>query len=252
MIFLIVTFANRLSSRIAQKKFGIIRAQRYNRCMASISTRNAILSYLESHPFASSREIAGQLQMTESGARYHLGQLRREGLVIESPLPGVETTRRGRRFKKYSLSWSLRPHNLSWLANGLWDFLTENSRINEDDLLNHLARVFGSSLQNLKNNAHKNNRLVELLNQRHYKASWEARREGPRFFFRNCPYAMIWNAHPVLCEMDRYILEHTLKFSTLKISTIFPQTSNNPICIFQALKEERKLIDETPTRNIPF
>lgn len=211
--------------------------------MSSVSTRSAILSYLASHPFASSQEIAGQLQMTESGVRYHLGQLRKEGLVIESSLSAEKTARRGRRFKKYSLSWSLRPHNLSWLTDALWGFLTITSGINENDLLNHLALVFASSLQNLKNNAQKNNHLVELLNQHHYKASWEARREGPRFFFRNCPYAMIWKAHPVLCEMDRYILEHTLQFTTLKISSIFPQTPENPICIFQALMEDSKLID---------
>lgn len=165
-------------------------------------------------------------------------------MVIESPLLAEETTsRRGRRFKKYSLSWSLRPHNLAWLADYLWDFLTKQPGIKEDDLINHLARILGSSIQNLKNNAKKNNRLVELLNQHNYKASWEARREGPRFFFRNCPYAMIWNAHPVLCDMDRYIFEHTLQFTTLKISSIFPSGSESPMCIFQALMEEPKAID---------
>ncbi|GAP06611.1 predicted transcriptional regulator [Anaerolinea thermolimosa] len=212
--------------------------------MSSESTRRAILSYLENHSSVSSREIARQFQITEAGARYHLGQLRREGLVIESSPLTEETTRRGHRCKRYSLSWSLRPHNLTWLTNGLWEFLIKNSQINEKDLINYLALFFGSNLQKLKNNAHKNNRLVELLNQHHYKASWEARREGPRFFFRNCPYSVIWKAHPVLCEMDRYILEQTLQFTILKISTIFPQTSDNPICIFQALMSEPKPIDK--------
>jgi predicted ArsR family transcriptional regulator len=52
------------------------------------------------------------------------------------------------------------------------------------------------------------NQVIDWLNQRHYRARWEASGTGPRIIMEHCPYLTVQEEFPDICRIDGRILSH--------------------------------------------
>ncbi len=201
--------------------------------MADAATRKAILEYLHRRPFASSQELARELGITLSGVRYHLSRLAREGLVEDANPPLDQKLDRGRPPRTVRLTEQNRLHNLDRLTRALARLALEPQPAMPGKIEVRLAELLagepapGTSLPKRLANA------ILLLNRQQYSSSWEARSSGPRITFGNCPYAAVWHDLPVLCQMDRLMLERLLGAEVELVQTMFPAGSTEGTCIFQ-------------------
>jgi predicted ArsR family transcriptional regulator len=201
---------------------------RYNKSMPGV--RETILSYLNSHPQGSVTELSIAMQVTPADVRYHLKLLTKSGLLERKPLSGVP--RKGRPRFLYSLSGRSLPDNYQGLARAMLSMTAFPGSPGLE--IDRLARELVDSTDLANSGAIKLADLVKRLNKLGYQAHWEAYVQGPRVIFRNCPYASLAADFPVLCQVDRRILE-------ISLDSFFSQTSKTALaggaarrCVFKA------------------
>jgi predicted ArsR family transcriptional regulator len=203
--------------------------------MSETATRQSIVEYLQSHSYASTKELARELGITLSGVRYHLSMLSRDGLIEEIDQKESDKGERGRPPRFVRLSVKNRPHNLDQLARALIRLVKSQNieaklpievEIQLADLLAGQPEIIASLPRRLTF-------VLRSLNQQHYKSTWEARPQGPRITFHNCPYAAVWAELPTLCQMDRLILVKMLGADVEMLQTMFDENADTSTCIFQ-------------------
>jgi len=195
------------------------------------STRERILAYLNDHPPSSAEEIGRYLEMTPANIRYHLEILEGEGYV------GVSGKRSpggaGRPILLYSLTSFSLGENLIPLLEGFLSLLNQSE--SPDQVMNEVAaNLIQGKLAGKRNRVARFNQGVELLNAMHYRASWEARPQGPRVELRHCPYQDLALTYPILCQLDQLLLQRLFGPDlTLAQRRTFGKNPFSP-CIFQA------------------
>jgi predicted ArsR family transcriptional regulator len=173
------------------------------------SSRQTILDLLDNKRTATPLEIAQALHMTTANVRHHLAILEAEG-VVEAI--GEQTAgKRGRPARLFTLTSLTRQHNLDELANALLDeLLDQKSPADQQVLIRQIARILADPGKSSGKTSQRFFRAINRLNEMHYNAHWEAHAQAPFLIFRHCPYARILPTHPILCQMDAYLIQELL------------------------------------------
>lgn len=191
------------------------------------STRQRILDHLGQRGPASPKQLAQAFGMSPANLRRHLSILEDRGLVQAialRPLPG-----RGRPEQVFSLTPGAQPEGLENLTRALLRQLGDAPRpaqvrqlaghlVSTDDLPSGPARRLVTAMQ----------KLAPLG----YKPHWEARPQGPEVALGRCPYASLVVEHPLLCRMDRQLLEQLLGQPVEQVSKLEPGPDGQPQCVF--------------------
>ena len=152
------------------------------------STRDRILAYLAENPIASAQSLSRAWGLTRADIRYHLNALADDGLIELAPQPSNKPAGRGRPALHYRLKASAAPHNLDGLCGALIDALLETVGPERyDEALTRAACKLSAGFSPPSVPVQRLNETVHFLNQRGYRARWEASASGPRILLRGCP-----------------------------------------------------------------
>ena len=203
--------------------------------MSETATRQSILDYLQGHTYASTKELARELGITLSGVRYHLSMLSRDALIEEIDPRESDKGERGRPPRFVRLTVKIRPHNLDQLSRALIRLVidTQNEMTSPIIVEEQLADLLAGQPEIISSLPRRLTSVLKRLNQQQYKSTWEARPQGPRILFHNCPYAAVWAELPALCQVDRLILTKMLDADVEMLQTMFDVSVETPTCIFQ-------------------
>lgn len=202
--------------------------------MPDLNTRQAILTYLSTHPSATTSEMALDLGVGAADVRYHIACLIRENRVQTTEPPPGRLGRRGRPERYLRLTVEQQDNNYQALASALLALAQESDRQGDPPLELVLASRLTTGFQVSRNMPRRLANAIQFLQSRHYHAVWEARIQGPRILLHNCPYAAIWPEFPLLCAMDKHLLEILTGLEVDCLETILPETGNRQACVFQA------------------
>lgn len=204
-----------------------------NVTMSKPNSHQKILNYLRRQATATATELARALRVTPANIRHHLSRLLADGLVEVGGLR--REGQRGRPHKIYHLSRLALGDNLPSLASAMMVELVDSlSGDDQQFILRRLAGRLGA-VPALERTIPITRRLavtVELLNQLRYQAHWEAHAGGPRLILGQCPYAAIIASHPVLCLMDKFLLEEHLSQTVQQLAKLERNERGLPICMF--------------------
>lgn len=191
------------------------------------STEEEILVTLAQHESMSVKELSISLNLTKADIRYHIRKLLNNGTINNIPPdPGM----RGRPAVRYKIATTFFSHNLVTLINALFSIIPII-----DDNISRLAKYYCSliPLEPSQSLITKFNTLIIGLNYQNYNARWETQFKGPVIYFSNCPYRQVVQNYPILCEMDKRIIEVFLDKNTTIINTFAKNGTKN--CKFQIL-----------------
>jgi predicted ArsR family transcriptional regulator len=189
------------------------------------STQEEILVTLSQHDSMSVLELSISLNLTKADIRYHISKLLTYGTInIIPPEAGL----RGRPATRYKIANSYYSHNFVTLINAIFSAIPIN-----DDEISKIAKYYASLIapEFSQSFITKFNTLIIGLNQQNYCARWETQFKGPVVYFSNCPYRQVVQNHPILCELDRRIVEVFLDKNVTIINTFAINGSKN--CKFQ-------------------
>jgi predicted ArsR family transcriptional regulator len=192
-------------------------------------TRQQIVDYLQSNRTATPIELSRALQVTAANIRHHLKQLKQNGLV---EVVGTRPVRgRGRPMKLYSLTENALRNNLDGLASALLNTLPNDTDRQGGKLAEVAANLLGDYQTTASMHA-RLNQAVERLNELEYQSTWEASPNGPRIILRNCPYALILDEHPELCQIDAALISQLLGQPVEQTAKLERTPDGTPHCAF--------------------
>jgi predicted ArsR family transcriptional regulator len=199
-----------------------------------------IISFLQRNKISSVLELSQAIGVSKSAIQYQIQKLVKDNLVesimIEkgntNGIPEIGSGGRGRPTLYYRLSSKTFPDNLDHLADHL---LSNFLAINSADNIRQIAERMFVKANTYSEVVFSLNELILILNQHHYRASWEASKYGPRIIFRNCPYARIIYNHPELCLMDAYVIDHFSNSTVTQTSKINTNGGLPMSCIFEII-----------------
>jgi predicted ArsR family transcriptional regulator len=196
------------------------------------ATRGRILDYLQVRKTATANEISYALGLTAADVRHHLAILISEGAV---EVTGKRQGRgRGRPAHIYSSTTQAQRHNLDRLSCALLDEFVAPSE--EPDQSYNIERISTRLLGKVNNGGNLTQRLyrsVEKLNELNYQAHWEAHSSAPRLILGHCPYALIIETNPELCQIDAVMLEKLINVPVRQIGKLILDDRGAKHCIFE-------------------
>jgi predicted ArsR family transcriptional regulator len=148
-------------------------------------------------------EISHFMDLTKSNIRYHLEILLERGLVQVSGkrTPGGA----GRPILLYNLAPPSLGNNIYPLLKHLMMWIAASEHPGQ--ALQEIAQVISEGSGALPaTRVQRYNQAINFLNERHYRASWEARPEGPQAALRHCPYQDLALENPLICQLDEELL----------------------------------------------
>lgn len=193
-------------------------------------TRERILEYLSSTRAATAVQISRVLQVTATDIRHHLRSLVKEGLVEQGGRSHPGT--RGRPRVIYRLTKIARPDNLVGLLEALLAYIPEDQH---EQWLENVARHLVSETQDKNEAGYRLYQTIQRLNELHYQARWEAHAKSPKLILGNCPYAIIIDAHPELCRMDKYLLSQLSGLVAVQLEKLLPGVQGGLQCVFHLM-----------------
>lgn len=207
--------------------------------MHTHTTRQQILELLDSRGSATAGELSRILHLTAADIRRHLALLQRQGLVV--PAGAAPRRGRGRPSRRFQLAQPAAQDNLPRLSHALLEALRARLEPAEfESVLRQAAEILRAaqppepaSTAGAASPSQKLAHAVQLLNQMHYKARWEAHKAGPRLVFQRCPYAAIIQDHPELCVLDQRLLEGLLGLPVELVARLAPDLQGLLHCVFQ-------------------
>lgn len=192
------------------------------------TTSLLITNFMQENPPTTVKELSEKLNLTKADIRYHIKKLIKSNTV--KSISSESSLSRGRPAARFILVESNLTGNLLELLNGFFEI-----HHNDPDLYLILGKIIADKMQISpeKNLLIQLNNLLPKLNERSYKARWETHLSGPVIFFHNCPYRMILDNYPQLCEMDRIILSTILKKQIIQTHFCFEEKTK--VCRFRIL-----------------
>ncbi len=196
-------------------------------------TRLRILDYLRRQQTASVMELSRALAKTGANIRYHLAELESNGLVETISQRQEE---RGRPVSIYGLSRWLQGNGLEELVKAtliVWQKKSSESTLDAD--LKDLALQLGGEPPKKHETLlpYRLGKLIDRLNELHYRARWEAGANGPHIILGYCPYAAIINTNPELCRMDAFLVEKWTGLRVNQTTRLQTGVKGYPTCAFQ-------------------
>ncbi len=192
------------------------------------TTSLMITNFLQENPPTTVKELSEKLNLTKADIRYHIKKLIKSNTV--KSISSESSVSRGRPAARFTLVESNLPMNLLEILYGFFEI-----HHNDPDLFSILGKTIVDKMQISpeKNLLIQLNNLLPKLNERNYKARWETHLSGPVIFFQNCPYRMILDNYPQLCEMDQTILSTFLNKQIIQTHYCFEEKTN--VCRFRIL-----------------
>lgn len=192
------------------------------------NSKEQILQILEREKRATARQISRELYMTPANVRHHLNALLAAGLV--EVVGRASEGGRGQPARIFTLAPKAQRNNLPQLASALLHAIQSHPAAQEilAGSIPHLAGAAaeeGHWLQRL-------NAAIQRLDEQGYQARWEASPSGPRVILGHCPYLMLLDEHPVLCQLDRLVLEHLTGENWEQTECQAPGPGGAPRCVF--------------------
>jgi predicted ArsR family transcriptional regulator len=182
---------------------------------------------------ASAKEISIALNSSKSNIQYHIKFLLESGKIVQH-FSSQESHPRGRPEIRYKLPPLKRPDNILHFTDVVLGEATSTlypTTTLEMFLRNMADKMFPPSIPS-ETIAETLNQMIKKLNEHQYDCRWEVHQQGPRIFFKNCPYMGLLRSHPELCSLDQSILENHSLMIVKQISRI---DDNKPrsCCTFQ-------------------
>ncbi len=199
------------------------------------STRTRIIQYLKVNPDSAAAEIGQALSMSAANIRHHLHVLDQAGLVEFTKF--LPPNGRSHPIYRYHLTSRSQLNNLDILADILLQELSMRSTSVDFDLLLHSVANHLMNRMDFHStaNRHLTPRLTETvlcLNEFNYQSRWEARSPSPLFIFGHCPYFIILDRHPEMCQMDQFLLEKLIQTPVKQSAQVGKGSPPSPICSF--------------------
>ncbi len=177
------------------------------------STRWEIIHYLKKRGQASVKELAEATGLTPMTIRHHLTILESEGLVISQK----ERCGVGRPRNLYCLTDKARdlfPQRYHELAARLLEGLKKSGAGEQVEqvlqaMASEMARDYAAEVRG-KSFEERLDILVEILRREGFLASWEKDEETYVLTEYSCPYYLIGQDHPEICQVDRQIISTIL------------------------------------------
>lgn len=211
------------------------------------TVRQRLLEYIYSHRAVTALELCQVFKMSSANARYHLSILSEQGLIQVIGLrPSAGKGRPGKIFGPSNIT---RENNLDLLAGLLLDYWREAIGETTDDeslqvlagrLADRMAHQQGLSERTpsaTENLTRRLSRTIQVLEQNHYQARWEAHAGAPRILLGHCPYLAILEKHPELCKIDALLIEHLSGASVELVSRLSQDSAGLKFCMFHVIKE---------------
>ncbi len=194
--------------------------------------RQRILEYLKNKPAASAGELSRILGVGAADIRHHLSILvRQSSITIIGQRPAYG---RGRPALLYTLTRPSLPNNLNELADGLLadmlETLPAEKQLAALRCLAHRMSI-GADL-NTKNPTQRLYAAIAHLNTKNYRAQWEARSQAPIVMLGHCPYETLLPQHPLLCQLDAYLLEELIGLPAIQLTKLSATPSGLRQCAF--------------------
>lgn len=189
------------------------------------STQDEILSILSKNESLTIYELSIFLSLTKADIRYHIMKLLKTGAIYRLQ---PESGKRGRPAMRYKIDHAYFAHNLPCLINAVFSFVPL-----DENVISKISKYISSKIEtsNTKSTIVKFNDLIIGLTKQNYNARWETQYSGPVIYFSNCPYRQIIQKNPLLCEMDRKIIEGFLEKKVTILQSI--QLNGTKSCKFQ-------------------
>jgi predicted ArsR family transcriptional regulator len=196
-------------------------------------TRLRILDYLRKQQSASVHELSISMAMTGANVRHHLAVLESNDLI---ELISQRREGRGRPENVYGLSRRVLGDGLDGLAAAMIDVLIRAAppAVREAGLASLANHLGGKEPPGITGTLPRRlTEAVDLLNELHYQARWEAGIDGARIILGHCPYATIIANFPELCRMDAFLLEQRTGSPVEQLSRLQPSVKGYPFCTFR-------------------
>jgi predicted ArsR family transcriptional regulator len=203
----------------------------YNNCMDN-NSRQEILAYLRLHPRATARQISLALQLTPADIRYHINNLLKEQRITIMPTTQINPGR-GRPARVYSLTQQSAPEpHIHLLLSALTVLFNTEPAARAGNIQRLSGQLIPRESPPPARFISKIKHLIEQLNRLQYHARWEARPAGPCIIFQNCPYRDYLRRFPDLCELDRQMLQNSLRSPVILEHHAHPDQAQPPDCRF--------------------
>ncbi len=157
----------------------------------------------------------------------------KEGVVeVASQRP---TGGKGRPMQLFNLTQQALQNNLDRLAGAILEeiIVTQSQEVRELWLNNIACRMINNQVPTSRNPTQRLYKTIQVLNEMHYQARWEAHTDAPRVLLAHCPYAAILSEHPELCKIDSYILEQMLGQPSIQLAKLEVNPQGISTCIFR-------------------
>lgn len=205
------------------------------------SARQSILTFLKRNHGGGVADVAAQLRISYEGARQHLTQLEKEGMV-EKRLLRAKHAVAGRPSARYVLSRSgdhLFPKSYDELTVELIDALTERlgsqalkqvlTAFTDKRVREWAPRLQGMSLKD------RVGALQEIYGGGDPYMSIEIGRRDIRLIERNCPFLNVASRRPALCSVTVSALERLLGVSVVREERF---QAGHGRCVFRVLPNQ--------------
>lgn len=188
------------------------------------TTRDEILRTLLQRGQATVKELSESVNVSQMAVRHHLAALQAEGLVALADARVDNSNRRaGRPNRFYTLTTAGQeqfPHRYVDLSDRLLDGM--KSHLPADMIEDIFDRMALSRAQQLlpqfagKPLEEKLRLLVELLGTEGFAAKWNRADDHYQITEHNCPYMVIGQRHPEVCNYDRTLISTILELPIVR------------------------------------
>jgi predicted ArsR family transcriptional regulator len=195
--------------------------------------QKTLIEILTRKHIATVLEMSRAIGVTKPAIQYQIKSLLEQGLIEVAP-EIHSTSKRGRPEKHYRLSKQKLPENYCRLAEGFIQFY----QLRSDDVhsLEELAEILSKSLETKADRKKpfikRMRSLLDGLSTQNYQPHWEIHANGSILTFRNCPYAQLSENYPILCEIDRMMLQKVLGVSVKQELTWGESPKRSQGCAF--------------------
>lgn len=197
-------------------------------------TRKQIIDYISTHQTATVSELSHQLSLTITNIRHHVKELESQHVLEEiGTLPGDG---RGRPTKLYALSKGIQVHNTFELSTVLLKLLKKNGKRsgrNDQELFQSIAEELIGAYEQHPTQIQRLNRAIQWLNEHNYRARWEASAIGPKMIFEHCPYRVVQEQFPEICQLGVALISKLTGFDPQFINFQRLESPGTTQCLFE-------------------
>ena len=200
------------------------------------NTRQTIIEALKSSGYASVNDLAEQVKLKAVTIRHHLNSLQADGLVnLEERRQSV-----GRPYHVYFLTekaHQLFPHRYHTLVERILDQIKrtlspEVVQTVMDDLTNNLANQLRGEFEDLSPDERRGH-LLEVLGREGFLARWQDNDDGLQLIEYHCPYHLVGQRHPEICQIDEAVIRAVMDQEVEKESCVL---TGDVVCTFTLLE----------------